>query len=887
MTWTLTFDELRPDDLPRVGGKGVNLGRLASAGLPVPGGFCVTTEAWRETMAEPDAALRDALAQLDEVASGDVEAARSAGAAMRAAITARPLPPALAEEILGAWRVAGEDHAYAVRSSATAEDLPDASFAGQQDTYLNVRGAGDLLDRVRACQASLFTDRAILYRLEQGIPHRDVELSVVVQRMVQPRASGILFTADPLTGHRGLVSIDAGFGLGEALVSGLVSADSCRVRKHDGAVLDYRVGDKGIAIVSLPEGGTRTEELSDARRGERVLSDAEAVELARLGQRIERHFGAPQDIEWALADGELFVLQARPITSLYPVPESTSGDDALGIFLSFNHFQVMTDAMPPLTIDTFLHAMPFGKPTHDFGQDVPSPWGRSAGGRLYIDLSRVLRVEHLRPRVAMALNAVNPRAAAALRQVTARPEFQAGPRVRLRSLVRALGPSVLSALRVLLFRRVQGTRADRTAWLHAYIEQGRRDVERAGPPGSGAALLQARRGLSAALSILFDLPPYILAGYLGAYIARRLSGASEQDKAALSRALEGNITTDMDLAVGDLADVARPYAELVALLRGGEADRAALGAVAGGGEFLAALDSFLERYGMRAPSEIDPSRPRWRDDPSVILRTVAGNLGHAEIGRHRQHHEALRIEAARVQRRLIADARRGPLGWLRGAIARRGLRLFRELAGLREHPKFALINQLDVLRQQVLAAGAALVERGALDVVDDAWFLSIGDLAAAVEGTGEGLKPLIAERRRVQERYAAMSAPVVMTTAGENPQVVLDVDAPEGALVGASASAGVIEGVARVVTDPTSEVLHAGEILVAPFTDPGWTPLFINAAALVMEVGGLMTHGSVIAREYGIPAVVCVEDATTRIHTGDRLLVQGDEGWVQIVERAP
>ena len=336
----LFFETISAIDLPKVGGKGANLGELTRAGFNVPPGFCVTTDSFSRFMAK---AADDIYARLDNISVDNLERLRRVGSTVRADLENISLPTEIADAVVKAWRQLGEDYTYAVRSSATAEDLPHASFAGQQDTYLNIRGEEALLAKVKACFISLFTDRAILYRLQNGFDHRKVALSVVVQRMVQPDVSGILFTADPVMGNRNIASIDAGFGLGEALVSGLVSADLYQVDQQTNQIVKRQIATKQMAIYSLAEGGVERVELAEGIRTLATLTDAQAIELAKLGSQIEAHYGKPQDIEWALEGDNLYITQSRPITSLYPLPDPKPEDDALHIYGSISHFQVMTD----------------------------------------------------------------------------------------------------------------------------------------------------------------------------------------------------------------------------------------------------------------------------------------------------------------------------------------------------------------------------------------------------------------------------------------------------------------------------------------------------------------------------------------------------------------
>jgi pyruvate,water dikinase len=356
----------------------------------------------------------------------------------------------------------------------------------------------------------------------------------------------------------------------------------------------------------------------------------------------------------------------------------------------------------------------------------------------------------------------------------------------------------------------------------------------------------------------------------------------------LLRGLPGNVTTEMDLAVGDLTDLVRPNPELGALLRDRPwaEIRSRLPNVVGGPEFANALDAFLGLYGDRGASEIDMSRPRWRDDPSMLIRVVTGGLSaERDAGSHREHHRKQVAEGEEAARRLTAAARRGPLGFLRSRWVRRLCRVARAGLGLREHPKWSIVRFLGVARAEVVAAGATLAKRGQIREANDVWHLGLEELARALDDASIDLRDAVAVRAEAFQSDRARRPPVVLSSDGETPTLTFDhANLPAGAFPGTAASNGVVEGPARVIRDPDREVLHAGEILIAPFTDPGWTPLFVYAAGVVTEVGGLMTHGAVVAREYGIPAVVSVARATERIRTGQRVRVDGTRGFVQVLE---
>jgi pyruvate,water dikinase len=341
----------------------------------------------------------------------------------------------------------------------------------------------------------------------------------------------------------------------------------------------------------------------------------------------------------------------------------------------------------------------------------------------------------------------------------------------------------------------------------------------------------------------------------------------------------------MDLAVGDLTDLMRTHPKLAAALDGKPwpETRRALGELDGGKEFIAALDRFLERYGDRTAGEIDISRPRWRDDPSLLFRVFAGGLS-GEPGAHRRQHQAQIEIANAAEARLVAAARRGPMGMVRVWWVARLCRVARAGLGLREHPKFTIVRLMGVVRPEVIAAGSQLVASRQLRNSADVWHLGFDELANALADPTLNLESAVTTRAEQFQRDRAKRPPIAISSDGEIPSPAGDREGiPANALPGTAASAGVAEGVARVITDPQREVLQAGEILVAPFTDPGWTPLFVHAAGVVTEVGGLMTHGAVVAREYGIPAVVSVASATERIRTGQRIRVDGTRGFVEIL----
>lgn len=851
------------------GGKSAGLHRMIAASLPVPPGFVVTTAAFEAIVAR-DEGVRRAVAHLHACAEGS--ALREGAMAVRQAVLSCALPEAFAREVVQAWETMTNNAPVAVRSSATTEDLANASFAGQQDTYLSIETGRELLEALRGCWASLFTERAVVYRRAHGFDNTRVSMAVVVQRMVAADSAGVLFTADPLSGQRGISVIEAVAGLGEALVSGHATPERYRIRGRDGVVL-ARIGTHGAPL-------TANQGLVD----ERALR-----ELNTLGRRAEASAQQPMDIEWAIEKGRVWLLQARPITTLWPLPEGRLLP-GFRIFVSFGHMQVYTSPLSRVALSMFARMAPIGRDPRTGLSSII----RNAGERVYFDATPALAREPFRRLLpALLMNASEP-IARRLETAAAREELRDLPDSE-RANLSVVVPVILGLLRQAL-RNVltdpQRVRDDLFADLDEII---RHHGERL----AGAKTLEDR------LDVLFDELGTQLANVLKTMIPRMLPAifmgkavsrlgawlAPDVDHRLLHQGFEGNITTEMDMALADLADLARDVPSLVVALKDQDstARLAALRSDESCAGFFRAWDAFLERYGHRSAGEIDPGVPRWREDPRIPLRSIAGALERPR-GALREQHQMLARRARECRDKLVAAARKKPLGFWIAPLTAGIIDRMRTLLGAREHHKFYMVIMIDRLRTVVLEAGTFLMNAKALRSCEDVWFLELPEIREAVTEVRHGRVPAlqarVEERKALREKYAHMTPPAVMTSDGEAIAFVDQRDLPANSLAGTAVSGGTYEGTARVVHDPAKEELGAGEVLVARFTDPGWTPLFGHAGALVMEVGGQMTHGSVIAREIGIPAVVAVEGATARIHSGDRIRVDGERGFVTVLQGA-
>lgn len=897
----LALERLGPDMLAMVGGKAANLGELARAGLPVPAGFCLTTRAYLEATASP--ALAEVHRALAATAPDDLAGLASLAAEARALVLDAGVPAGIDAAVRAAYAALGADTAVAVRSSATAEDLPFASFAGQQDTFLNVVGADAVLAAVRRCWASLWTDRAVTYRAVQGIEPSAVSLAVVVQRMVDAAVAGVLFTANPVTGRRHEAVIDASPGLGEAVVSGAVNPDHFVIDGATGRILERRIGDKGLLIRPLPGGGTERVAQPDAGLAP-SLDDAQLAALELLGRRAEVHFGSPQDLEWAIGqDGAVWLTQSRPITTLYPMPDRPPSGPTPRVYLCFSLAQGLTRPLTPMGLASIrLIASSVAGAAHfpvPVPRDGPAPY-TEAGQRIFFDLTPVVRSQAGRAIVPRVFDVMEARSATVMRNLFADPRFSVTTKTPWR-LLRHVAPVAARAkvpetlIRGLIRPEAALRRADRVG------EQLRAAL--AVPAGATATqrLDHVERILG---QHVFPVVPAILPlpalGFALLAAAGKLAG--NPGNGALQEVLRGlpnNVTTAMDLDLWSLATAIRNDPASAAVFGDAALPEIARRYRAADlpGVVQSGLRDFLGRYGHRAVAEIDVGMPRWSDDPTHILGVLANYLRMDDpaLAPDRQFGKAAREAEAQVGR-LVAAA--GQRSRLRGALVRAALRRTRMFAGLRELPKYHLVEALGAVRQELAAVGAELAAAGVIDAADDIFFVDLTDAHRGLGGAA--LQGLVAQRR---EGYAAelgrRHIPRVLLSDGTEPEAVQTGAAQAGAvrtaaggwgpagsdggagrLSGTPASAGTITARARVILDPHGAHLEPGEILVAPSTDPGWTPLFLTAGGLVMEMGGPNSHGAVVAREYGIPAVVGVPDATARITTGHSITVDGAAGTV-------
>ncbi|MFY9615741.1 MAG: rifamycin-inactivating phosphotransferase, partial [Candidatus Dormiibacterota bacterium] len=814
--YVLGLEEVDRTQVAVVGGKGAHLGELSRIeGIRVPAGFCVTTDAFRRIMAEAPP-IDEQLDRLSRLKPDDRETIRTLCAEIRRTLEGIAIPDDLAGAITRSLARLGERAAYAVRSSATAEDMPTASFAGQQDSYLNMVGPTAVLQHVSRCWASLFTDRAVTYRLRNGFDHRNVQMAVVVQQMVFPEAAGILFTADPVTSNRNVATVEATLGLGEAMVSGLVNADMYRVRDRE--IVNRAVATKQLAVHASPAGGTQEDAVDTERQEQPALTDAQVLRLVELGRRIESHFGQPQDIEWCLVDDGFQVVQSRPITTLFPIPEL--GDEENHVYISVGHQQMMTDPMKPLGLSFW--QMTAARPMY------------VAGGRLFVDVARDLASPAIRARLLEAAGRSDPLIGDALQSIVDRGDFIPSlPDEGSTAAPAAGAPAPIETDPAIVSDLIRNNQES--------IAELQRDIS----TKSGAALFDfILADLQELRRILFDPRShhvFISAMEAAWWLNDQLQAWLGEKNAAdtLTQSVPNNVTSEMGLALLDVADVIRPHPEVVDFLQhtADEDFLDELAVLAGGREARDAIRAFLDMYGMRCVGEIDITRPRWTERPSTLVPLILSNVKNFEPGAGKRRFEQGRQEALAKERDLLKRLRALPHGEQKAQEAKRKIDRVRTFIGYREYPKFGMVSRYFVYKQALLEEAGRLVQARVLRGKEDIFYLDFQELHDVVR-TNRVDDQLIDERKEAFRFYQALTPPRVFTSDGE---VVAGAyrrdDVPTGALVGLPVSAGTIEGRARVILDMAKADLEPGDILVTAYTDPSWTPLFVAIKGLVTEVG--------------------------------------------------
>lgn len=868
--YIIGFQGIRRSDLLTAGGKGANLGELSKIeGITVPDGFCITTEAYKKITGNNEE-LKNLLDELEGLEAENLNVISEISKKIRIIIENMPVSKDITDEIEAFLKKFNENDAFAVRSSATAEDLPAASFAGQQDSYLNIVGKTAILKHISKCWASLFTDRAIIYRIHNGFAHHKVRLCVVIQKMVFADVAGIMFTADPITGNRKVSSIDAGFGLGEAMVSGLVNADNYQV--YDGKIIGEKISFKKLAIHAINGGGTISKEIEAEQQDQKALTAEQVLKLEGIGRKIEAHFGRPQDIEWCLADGLFYIVQSRPITTLYPVPEA--GDEENHVYISVGHQQMMTDPMRPLGLS--LWQLRAARPMF------------KAGGRLFVDVTDNLKTPAGKDGLLEAMAQHDPLIKDALITITERKDFikslpdDGKEPVLVKSTKGLSAPDILAQVGnnpAIVFELIKHSEAS-TEILKQNIRT-----------KSGQELFDfILEDIGLSKKMTFDskhISVIIAAMNAASWINEKIGEWLGEKNVAdvLSQSVSNNITSEMGLALLDVADVVRPYPEIIGYLQDTKDDHFLdkLLQFDGGAIVKNAIETYLDKYGMRCAGEIDITNTRWSEKPAILIPVILSNIKNFEPDAGKLKFNQGRAQALEKEKELLDRLALLPESEQKISETKEMISLLRNFAGYREYPKYGIVSRFYIYKEALMKEAKKLLQAGVINEKSDIYYLTFEELKEVVV-THKLDENLIAQRKEEHLLFEKLNPPRVITSDGE---IISGryhhENLPDNAIAGLAVSSGVTEGRARVILNIEDADLEEGDILVTTFTDPSWTPLFVAIKGLITEVGGLMTHGAVIAREYGLPAVVGVENATKLIKDGQRIRVNGAEGYIELL----
>jgi pyruvate,water dikinase len=875
MRW---FTEVGQNETGLVGGKGANLGELTKAGLPVPPGFCVTSAAYQDFFRQNglDQRVAQALVGLD---AADLEAVKHASAQIQAAIYAASISPQIVEEVSLCCqqlfdRTSGET-ALAVRSSATAEDQANASFAGQLETYLNVRGVPSLLEHIRRCWASLWAERVLAYIANQGLDHRSVSMAVVVQSMIPSEVAGVLFTASPVSGERDQLVINASWGLGEAIVSGLVSPDTIVAHKSDGRVIDYQTGRKDLMVCYAAEGGTEELAVPDEMRSAPALTSEQVAELCHLGKQIETYYGKPQDIEWGYYDGGWYLLQSRPITTLARQPECQypKGEFNRSMFI-----EIFPDPLSPSFLSVIIplfHGM-LDFTFRSLGFEPPKDMQGTAGfyNQLYFN----------RDYIAATLQPLSP----AVREPIVEQMVNPFGDHKEAANYELSWPYLRMMFRILQFMvRFPKQLPGLLSSYRAEIKQADEYPCEIAPYTEICEQIKWLCFEHARKLLNHDFLMIAVIGrsyrVLGALLKGYYHDDTEEVVTKLISGVTGNITMETNKRLWDLAQIAKSTPAVGAVIR--ECDplqtRVILQQSEEGMKFLQAMDQFLDEFGHREV-HMDILYPTWGEDPEPVYSFIRSYLDSDDSqSPHRQQARLIK-EREDLTRMVVNDLEKRLIGRLILApIFHWFLRQTQLHTRERDTMHFEMTRLIPPLRRLALELGERWADWGYIDQREDVLFLEIDEIVEMARFPSMAQEK-IRSRKKTFWQNKAQTPPIVIRNGEEIFGLrteALEIGA--AGLRGVAGSPGRVTGVTRLIQGPDDFYkLKKGEILVAPITNPVWTPLFAVASAVVTEVGGILSHGAIVAREYGIPAVMSVAGATRLLKDGQRITVDGNKGLV-------
>ncbi|OEF97103.1 PEP/pyruvate-binding domain-containing protein [Desulfuribacillus alkaliarsenatis] len=852
-------------DFLLVGGKAANLGEMLQADLPVPGGFVVLTNAYKRFVEANK--LEAEINRLIEVAkTDDFQATNVASEKVKEAFEKGEIPADVQAEVEAIYSNIGNPE-VAIRSSATAEDLPGISFAGQYNTYLNVRGKEQVYLYLKKCWASLWNTRAVSYRIKQNIGNDGLAHGVAVQKLISADRSGILFTANPVNGRRDQILINSSWGLGEAVVGGDVTPDQWVVDKETCNVIEETIAEKKVMTVKR-EHGIELVDIPEKRQKQSSLKDSEVQELCKLAIAAEKYFQEPQDIEWAYMGGTLYLVQTRPITSLFPVPEQRADRRGLRIYINANLYsQAMKEPFTPMggyVIKSMLEGLVNRYGRKNYKGDRLW-WYKNVGGRIYVDMTEILATEKGVNKLKNNPSDKDPVTTKALLQVLARNEQQVKDSAQGFSTLGKLNWRVMKLLASSMRRFFHGVVSPQKARIKAVntgeqiIQQLKTESKKLKSMEEKLRFIESKstdlfvEGFGIVLyvavsSTYIDKAKKIMEKYLG----------DTKNLYDVEKSVPYSVTTEMGM---ELLEIAKKL------------DRQKKRATTDEFE----VERFLDKYGHRASIELDVGAVTWKEEPQYVLDLINSYIDSKTYNRGIENFVKGKVEAEaaiqNIKKRLIDK------GYNKKAKeVEKMLVNFREMFGIREQSKFFVRQFLTIFKRVLTEVGEELVSQGRLKQASDIFYVTVEDIRS-----DKDLKLLVYANKEEYQREFNRNAPKVLTSTGES--VFAPIEESDGnSLSGVAVSPGVYEGKVRVLHHPEEgHKVEKGEILVTIGTNPSWTPLFLKLGALIMETGGPISHGSVVAREYGVPAVAGVANAATVLKDGQLVRVNGETGRVDIL----
>ncbi len=856
-------------DFSLAGGKGANLGEMIKAGLPVPQGFVLLTRAYQRFVA--DNSLQPRLDNLLLGVQGDsFKELERASQDIQALFHQGEISEDVWQEMEKAYELLGMP-AVAVRSSATAEDLPGTSFAGQYDTYLNIKGKEELARYVKKCWASLWNHRALSYRLKHNIGHHQLAIAVVVQKLIDAEKSGILFTANPLNGRRDQVLLNSSWGLGEAVVGGEVNPDQWVIDKQSGSIMEERIARKEVMTVREAR-GIELVNVPPEKQEEITLDQGELEALLQLALKVEDYFGSPQDLEWASNEGTLYLVQTRPITSLYPMPEVKGRKNGMRVYINVNNYsQAMKEPFTPMGADVISsmikHMLNKLGPGNIKGD--PLWWLQNLGGRLFVDITDFMRTEKSWDKFKKEdPNDKDPITTRALLQLIERNRDEIINPKEAVKLYRMLNPRLIKFMAGAAGKYSYGVFSPITARKKAInlgdqtvreMEEARKHIQT-----TEEKLRFIEDHLGKLFINCFELLFYVSVSSTYIEKARKIMKTQLDDISDLQlveKSVPHSVTTEMGMHILELA---KGY------------DQKGKRPGAGDPE----VKAFLAKYGHRSAIELDVGVPSWQEEPQYVLDLINSYIDNKNYQEGIDRFYSGKKEAEKAIQRIKTDLEKK--GERRKAKkVEKILKDFREMFGIRELSKFVVTQVFSITRDLLIEVGEELERAGRISDKMDIFFVTIEDIRAG--------KDLNQRVKRNKEQFLIDEkrvAPRLLTSTGESIFSAME-EAGDLGLTGIPVSPGVFEGPVRVLDHPQEGYkLEQGDILVTTGTNPAWTPLFLKLGALIMETGGSISHGSVVAREYGVPAVAGVSRATTELKDGYIVRINGETGSVDVIDRS-